>query len=192
MKALKWLVILLVVAALGLGGFLLGMRFNDGPWHLAPGGPFTTGTPTASPSDWTFLRDREEIEFQTLTPAVSRVVWVAVVDSQAYIVSGYMTTNYGKLWKQWPHYMEEDNRVILRVDGKLYEQRLERLMEHPQLAQIAATFMRKYGFEAPGDPASFIRDGHAWLYAVRPRQGAMDAMMDEAMDGRMMNGPMER
>lgn len=174
MKFLKRLFLLLVVLALGLGALIVGTRFHDGPYGPIPGGPFQTGEVTASPSDWNFLANREEIEFQTLTPPVSRVVWVAVVAGRAYIVSGYMTTAYGKLWKQWPHYMDEDNRVILRVDGKLYEQRLERQVNHPQLAQIARTFAGKYGLELPpGDPGDFIRAGHAWLYEVMPREAAM-------------------
>ena len=35
-----------------------------------------------------------------------------------------MNTSYGGIWKQWPHYLDHDDRIILRIDGKLYEQRL--------------------------------------------------------------------
>lgn len=166
---LKWFGILLLVIMLGVGGLLFGMRFHDGPREILPGGPFKSGELTQAPDDWTFLTDRMEIEFQTLTPDTSRVVWVAVVDSRLYIMSGYMTTGYGKIWKQWPHYMDEDNRVILRIDGKLYEQKMQRHHEHPQLAEIVTAFANKYNFPAPEDPTSIITSGYSWLYEVVDR-----------------------
>ena len=43
-----------------------------------------------------------------------------------------MNTSYGGIWKQWPHYLDHDDRIILRIDGKLYEQRLKRVMEGPK------------------------------------------------------------
>ena len=32
-----------------------------------------------------------------------------------------MNTSYGGIWKQWPHYLDRDDRIILRIDGRLYE-----------------------------------------------------------------------
>ena len=171
MRAFLKLVLALVLIGTGLAIFAYGMRYHDGPLAIFPGGPFKTGAVAASPTDWSFLTDREEIEFQTLEPAQSRVVWVAVVDQRAYLVSGYMTTFVAPYWKQWPHYIKEDDRVTLRVDGKLYEQRLKRLLGHPQLAQIVTAFANKYGFadQLPEDPGDVVRSGSTWLYEVLPR-----------------------
>lgn len=146
--------------------FLFAMRFHDGPLGIVPGGPFTSGEIAQAPDDWTFLAERMEIEFQTMSPARSRLVWVVVVDRHLYIMSGYMTTGYGKLWKQWPSYLEEDNRVTLRIDGKLYAQRLVRQMDHPRLSDIVTAFADKYGFQAGEAPEQVVLSGFSWLYEV--------------------------
>ena len=88
--------------ALGLGLFLVGMRFHDGPIGIWSGGPFTSGSPAPAPASWDFLTDRSTIEFQTLDPATSRTVWLTVYKGRLFIVSGYMKTGFGKIWKQWP------------------------------------------------------------------------------------------
>ena len=47
--------------------------------------------------------------------------------------------------KALPHRLSEDDRVILRIDGELYEQRLVRLMEHPRLSDLMTIYAEKYG-----------------------------------------------
>ena len=53
----------LLVGLTGL--FLAVMRFSDGPFEIFSGGPFTSGELAAAPDDWSFLKDRETVEFQT-------------------------------------------------------------------------------------------------------------------------------
>ena len=52
-----------------------------------------------------------------------------VVDGRLFVASGRRQTWYGKYWKQWPQRVEEDDRIILRVDDSLYEQRLVPIKE---------------------------------------------------------------
>lgn len=166
---LKWLGIGVAAIVVAIALFFAGMRFHDGPIEIVSGGPFKTGEPAPTPGDWGFITDRPTIEFQTLEPATSRTVWLAVHAGRLFLVSGYMTTGYGRVWKQWPHYIEDDDRVILRIDGRLYEQRLERITEGDILAPVLAEFGRKYGFAA-GPEA--VTSGYAWLYEVLPRAGS--------------------
>lgn len=171
---LKWLGILVFVLVLGIAVFLIAMRFHDGPVEIFTGGPFTTGELSDAPDDWSFLTDRMEIEFQTIKPDTSRTVWLGVFDKRLYIVSGYMNTGYGKIWKQWPHYLVDDERIILRIDGKLYEQRLVRLMDHPQLLQIMTIYGKKYGAGAGPDVTveqlrEVLASGDFWLFEVVDR-----------------------
>jgi len=177
-KALKWLGISAgtVVLLLGLG--YGGLRMNDGPVEFWPwftisiGGPFRSGEVTESPERWDFIRDMEEVEFQTLDPSTSRTVWPIVVDGRFFILSGYMGSSLGRLWKQWPHYMEEDNRVLIRVDDRLYEQRLERITEGPDIPPAMAEVGRKYfggsGEVVPGSERG-ITSGSSWMFEVMPR-----------------------
>ena len=175
LKLLKWIGIIVAVLALSIGIFLFGMRFHDGPIEIITGGPFKTGELAVAPDDWTFLTDRREIEFQTMEPDSSRIVWLVVLDKRLYVISGYMNTNYGKIWKQWPHHLVADDRVIVRVDSALYEQRMVRMMEHPQLLELMRINYEKY---AGGDGSELTADmvnegiaaGDFWLFEVVDRE----------------------
>jgi hypothetical protein len=72
-------------------------------------------------------------------------------DNRIFIVSGYMNTWYGKLWKHWPAEAEADGRIILRVDGTLYPLRMERVMEGNHVRPVLDEVSRKYlgGAEVP-------------------------------------------
>ena len=84
--------------------FLVYARFHDGPIAIVAGGPFNSGEFYSGPEpDWSPMRTRQEVEFQLLEPARSRVTWIAEHGGKPYIVSGYMNTSFGKIWKQWPH-----------------------------------------------------------------------------------------
>lgn len=167
-KLLKWSGLTLLTLVLVIALALFSARFHDGPLEIIAGGPFTTGTPATAPSDWSYLTDRATIEFQTLDPARSRTVWLGVNDGKLFIVSGYMTTGYGAIWKQWPYYLENDDRIILRIDGNLYEQRLERVMDGPDVMPVLREFNRKYGASEPTSIAT-ITEGETWMFQVVPR-----------------------
>ena len=157
-----------ILAVLAL--FLLAMRFTDGPIAVFTGGPFTSGTTRDAPDDWSYLKERDLIEFQTMSPARSRVVWLAVHDSRLFIVSGYMNTRPGAIWKQWPHYIPDDDRIILRIDDNLYEQRLKRFVEVPEVQPVLNELSRKYfgGSQGLGSSAS-VTNGDTWMYEVVER-----------------------
>lgn len=174
--SIKWIGIvigaglLLMTAAYGL------MRMNDGPVEFYPwftisiGGPFRSGEIADAPASWDFLSEREEIEIQTLSPTTSRTVWVPVVEGQLYIVSGYMNSTIGRLWKQWPAYLEEDNRILIRDEGKIYEQCLYRMLEDPQrIVPVLAELGRKYGGGSgepiPGSEIA-VTSGSIWMFEV--------------------------
>ena len=174
-KILKWIGIaflsLLVFSGIAYGA----MRLNDGPVEFIPwftisiGGPFRSGEITSSPDNWDFIRDREEFEIQTFNPDTSRTLWVPVVDGKLYIVSGYMNSSIGKLWKQWPARMEQDNRVLIRVDDSIYQQRLNRIEGGPIAAAVMSEIVRKY-FGGPDEvnPAAeaAVTSGSTWLFEV--------------------------
>ncbi|MCH7815930.1 MAG: hypothetical protein IIC60_05090 [Proteobacteria bacterium] len=167
-KFFKWLGIVLGTIVLAISVFLFSMRFHDGPIEIFSGGAFKTGELTAAPDDWSFLKDRALIEFQTMDPVTSRTVWLGVHDQRLFVVSGYMNTGYGAIWKHWPHYLDNDDRVILRIDGKLYERRLQRIMDGPDVIPVLSEFNRKYG--AGGlSSADTVTRGDTWMYEVVAR-----------------------
>ena len=174
-KIAKWTAFVLGAFVLMIGVAYGGMRLSDGPVEFFPwftisiGGPFRSGEVVASPENWDFLKEREEMEIQTYNPNTSRTLWVPVVDAKLYIVSGYMNSTIGRLWKQWPTYIEQDNRILIRVDDNIYEQRLNRITEGPIAAAVMSEVARKY-FGAPAEvsPAAgvAITSGSVWLFEV--------------------------
>ena len=168
MQGLMWLaggvgfVVLLVVV------LVFGARFGDGPIAIVPGGPLVSGElVTGGEPDWTFARDIMEMELQLVEPARSRTVWLQVHDKKLYLVSGYMNSVLGGIWKKWPAQALEDGRAVVRLDGKRYERELVRILDdRPLLEAIAAEINRKYG---AGLNADMAPTGDAWFFALEPR-----------------------
>ena len=90
----RFIATLLFVLIIGVGLFFIGMRFHDGPLEIISGGPFKSGELSSTPISWDFIKDRQEIEFQTLDPTTSRTVWLGVIKGRLFLVSGYMNTGY--------------------------------------------------------------------------------------------------
>lgn len=156
------------VPVLTLGLLWFGTRFWDGPILAIPGGPFRSGQIAAAPTDWDFLADRETVQFQTVSPPASRTIWFVVHDGRLFISSGAMTSPLAPRVKRWPHQVEEDNRIILRVDGTLYEQRLDRITRGPDIVPVLDLFERKYD-DSLGIGAAEVTEGHTWMYEVVDR-----------------------
>jgi len=153
------------------GGLVLAARFSDGPIAIVAGGPFKSGTLVEGREpDWSFVHDVREVEFQLLDPPRSRTTWILDHAGKAYIPSGYMTTWWGRLWKQWPHEAERDGRILLRIGGDLYERRLVRVREGPEVKPLLAELGRKY-LDGRPVPAEAVSSGYLWLFELAPREG---------------------
>lgn len=157
------LAVVAVVAAV-----VIGARFADGPLGVVAGGPFTSGALHQGPlPDWSFVKDLETIEMQSLSPARSRTTWVLHQDGRIFIPCGYMNSFWGRVWKQWPIEAERDGRVITRIDGKLYEQNLVRIKQGGILEAVLAELSRKYVGQ-PIPPAA-VASGALWIFELTPR-----------------------
>jgi hypothetical protein len=173
MRVLKWLVggIAAVVglALVAVLALVIVARFGDGPIAIIPGGPLEAGELVTGPEpDWSFARDVAEMEFQLVEPPLSRVIWLQVHDKKLYVVSGYMNSAIGRLWKKWPAQAVKDGRAVIRIDGKRYERQLVRILDdRPLLDAISAEVSRKYGAGLTADMAA---SGDAWFFALQPRK----------------------
>lgn len=168
MRILKWLAGAIGVALLAVVALVIGARFGDGPIAIIPGGPLESGERvTGAEPDWTFARDIMEMEFQLVEPPRSRTTWLQVHDKKLYIVSAYMNSMLGRVWKQWPAQALQDGRAVIRIAGKRYERQLVRILgERPLLEAIAAEVNRKHG---AGLSADMAESGDAWFFALEPR-----------------------
>lgn len=160
--ALVALVVLAVVIT------LTAARFADGPWAVIAGGSFTSGEPAPTPTDWTFAKDIQEVEFELVSTGRSRTSWIMVQDGRAFIPSGYMNTPVGKIWKHWPFDAVEDGRAILRVDGTLYDVTMvRRMQDEPAMPGVLSEVTRKY-IGAPV-PMSEVSSSNTWVFELLPR-----------------------
>jgi len=168
MKIFRWLGMTLLTLAVVVSVALFGARFADGPIEIVSGGPFSTGEKiVGAEPDWRFLNDKVTVEFQLEKPARSRTTWVVELDGKVYIASAYMTTSWGKIWKQWPLDAEKDGRAILRVDGKLYDRQMIRITEGPEVAPVLELLSKKYNL--PSSPNA-VDNGYVWLFWLAPRK----------------------
>jgi len=148
------------------------MRLHDGPVEFVPwftistGGPFRSGQLLPSPDDWTFLKDREEIEMETLNLGTSKTIWTMVVDGRIFVASGRRQTWYGKYWKQWPQRVDDDDRIILRVDDTLYEQRLVPVTEGEIVLPVLKESWRKYGRGSEPTSDARVTNELIWLFEI--------------------------
>ena len=159
-RLFKWLGIVTVVTVMASGLLGVGARYHDGPLSIFVGGPFKSGDAVPAPSDWTLLRDRDTVEFQTLDPPISRTIWFVVHDGLPGLIA--------KWSKRWPYQLENDNRIILRIDDTLYEQQLQRVTSGPDIVPVLDAFGRKYGDDM-GIGAAEITEGYTRMYEVVDR-----------------------
>ncbi len=170
-RVLVVVAILILVPVVALGALMVSARFSDGPSAVFAGGPLVDGELVTGPEpDWSFARDVGTIELQLLEPPRSRLIWIAEHEGKIYVVSGYMDSFLGNLWKKWPAQAVEDGRAILRIDGKRYERQLVRIITGDVVAGVAAEFSRKYG--AGMTPAA-IESENTWLFELAPRSANM-------------------
>ncbi|MBM89688.1 MAG: hypothetical protein CMQ41_15075 [Gammaproteobacteria bacterium] len=174
-KLLKWLGFSFVSMVFLGSVFFVYMRLQDGPVEFWPwltistGGPFRTGQLAASPPDWTFLKDREEIEMETLNLGTSKTIWTTVVEGRLFVASGRRQTWYGQLWKQWPQRVEDDDRIILRVDDTLYAQRLVPITEGEIILPVLRESWRKYGRGSEPTSDAAVTQEFMWLFEIVDR-----------------------
>ncbi|MEO2169887.1 MAG: hypothetical protein ABGY42_17560, partial [bacterium] len=74
--------------------------------------------------DWDRVDPIRELELQLENPPRSRITRFLVYEGAPYIPCAFCTN---RLLKRWPRELQQDDRVILRVDGMLSEGRARRI-----------------------------------------------------------------
>jgi hypothetical protein len=168
-KLLVVIGVLVLATVVAIGTLAVSSRSSDGPSAVFGGGPLVAGELVTGPEpDWSFTRDIPTIELQLLNPPRSRLIWVINHEGKAYVLSGYMGSAIGRLWKRWPVQVERDGRAIVRIAGKRYRRNLVRIKDGAVLEGVTAALNRKYEYTAtPAD----IEAGSTWLFELGPPTG---------------------
>ena len=172
---MKWILKILALAVIVVLVVLLVSTRLDGPRGLLAGGAFQTGQQAPTPPSWQFLEGQDTLEFQTEARERSRTVWLVVHEDRLFLVSGYMNTLLGKVWKHWPYQILENPNILIRDQGKIYAQQLNRIEQGQIAVDVMRKFAKKYGLANGATPdealAAMLNAGDAWLFEVVSREG---------------------
>tara|TARA_B100000686_G_C16645747_1_gene892690 strand:- start:562 stop:1116 length:555 start_codon:yes stop_codon:yes gene_type:complete len=175
---LQILGVLVLIPSVAMATLRLENRNADGPSILFPGGEMTSGELHTGPEpDWSFTDDIELVELQLNDPMASRLIYVLESERRLFIISGYMTTMLGRLWKEWAFEADRgNNEGVLRVDGVRYPRTLVRITEGDVLDGVAAKLITKYGGAPTATPEAIARSragieaGNSWVFELVPRE----------------------
>ena len=161
---------------------LVTLRFQytnaDGPSILFPGGEMTSGELHIGPEpNWSFTDEIYTVDLQLNDPMASRRIYIIESEGKIYVVSGYMRSLLGRIWKEWAFEADAgNNEGVLRVNGIRYPRRLVRIEEGDALNGVAAKLATKYGGAPAPASEEVIRNirtsfesGNTWVFELRPR-----------------------
>ena len=112
----------LVTLVLGMTATLLISR-ADGPVFILAGGPLESGERVPLEAiNWTDLNRLHELEMELVGEETSLTLWFSVEDNVPYVACDLDCV--GGLLDRWPQQVAKDDRVAVRIDGRLAEGRL--------------------------------------------------------------------
>ncbi len=161
---------------------LVTLRFQyseaDGPSILFPGGEMTSGELHTGPEpDWSFTDEIYTVDLQLNDPMASRRIFIIESKAKIYVVSGYMRSFLGRIWKEWAFEADAgNNEGVLRINGIRYPRRLVRITDGDELNGVAAKLATKYGGAPAPASEEVIRNtkasfesGNTWVFELKPR-----------------------
>jgi hypothetical protein len=170
--------ILVLVPAVAMATMRFENRSADGPSILFPGGEMTTGElHTGAEPDWSFTDDIQTVELQLNDPMASRIIFILESEGRLFIISGYMTTMLGRIWKEWAFEADRgNNEGMLRINDVRYPRSLVRIEEGDVLDGVSAKLVTKYGGAPTATPQAIaatragIEAGESWVFELIPRE----------------------
>lgn len=169
---------LLLIGAVAIGTLRVQRSGADGATVVFPGGEMVAGALHTGPEpDWRFTDDIFTIELQLNNPMATRRIFILESEGKIYVVSGYMKSFLGKIWKEWAFDADEGNdEGVLRVNNVRYPRQLVRIKEGDVLNGVAAKLLAKYSGvptpvseEAIAAARANIEDGNSWIFELAPR-----------------------
>lgn len=176
--ALQMLGFVVLIGAVTIGTLRIQRSGGDGATVVFPGGEMVAGELHTGPEpDWSFTDDIFTIELQLNDPMATRRIFIIESEGKIYVVSGYMKSFLGKIWKEWAFDADAGNdEGVLRVNNVRYPRKLVRIEEGDVLNGVAAKLLAKYsGVPTPVSANAIataradIEDGNSWIFEIAPR-----------------------
>ena len=167
-----------LIGAVTIGTLRIQRSSADGATVVFPGGEMVAGElHTGAEPNWSFTDDIFTIELQLNDPMATRRIFILESEGKIYVVSGYMKSFLGKIWKEWAFDADEGNdEGVLRVNNVRYPRQLIRIEEGDVLNGVAAKLLAKYSgvptpvsAEAIATARADIEDGNSWIFELTPR-----------------------
>jgi hypothetical protein len=98
--------------------------------------------------DWSFTSDTDEIFIETVTAywiSHSVTAWCVTVGNELYVAADDADE------KSWVANVARDPNVRLKIEDKVYEQKLVPVTDAATIASIDSGFARKYDYEEEAD-----------------------------------------
>jgi len=136
--------------------FAMAARFADGPLGPFPGGPMS-GESVAEPvRDWTGVLERDrQLELQ-VNPSAPRSITTTSIVHEGRLYAPSLSAAR----KRWPAEVENDPRVILRIDGRLHPRRAVRVTDPDELRALVR--------DVDGDPNGDLSQLGTWYFRLDP------------------------
>lgn len=126
----------------------------NGPLPFLAGGKLS-GESASAPTDWSFAGDSGTAQLETRPEDPYSVNLVfTVLDGRAYVNAGDTET-------RWVKNIEANPSVRLRIDGRLYDLRAERVTDRAEIEAFAAAWTSQSSFRR--DPATL---DPVWIYRL--------------------------
>ena len=167
-----------LIGAVAIGTLRIQRSSADGATVVFPGGEMLAGElHTGAEPDWSFTDDIFTIELQLNDPMATRRIFILESEGKIYVVSGYMKSFLGRIWKEWAFDADEGNdEGVLRVNNVRYPRKLVRIKEGDVLNGVSAKLLAKYSgvptpvsAEAIATARADIEDGNSWVFELAPR-----------------------
>ena len=130
----------------------------SGPMGPIAGGELE-GTQSPWPDDWTFTNEVENVLLETNpNDPYSVTVWMVVDGNQPYVAAASTDS-------QWARNMRADDRVVLSVEGKLYNASAQTMTNREVIDRVIEAYLVKYEIENQED---FVQEGGV-LFRLDPR-----------------------
>jgi len=132
----------------------------DGPIGPLPGGRLR-GEENPCLGDWTAFASEREVELEVSPDSPRSVrIWNVVQDGRLFVPGDFLTPV-----KRWPHQVEVDSRVRVRIAGKLYRCTARRVSETTLIESLRRETARKYNLE----PDGWAARSEVWWFELVPR-----------------------
>ena len=151
-----------IVALLGI--VAAAARFADEPIGPFPAGAMSGELVADAPPDWRAVGDTIELQIRPSDPWSLRT-YAIPHGGELYVPSFHAAR------RRWVPVALADPRVLVRVDGRLYERTIEPVTDPALRAALAGEMATRHGYAADGMVAS----DSTWYFHLAPRRDTAGA-----------------